>query len=379
MKQRLEQEKQFMAFLESKPELKAKYSSVLSDISLAYDELKSFNQKQTVIGQMMTGVDLIRIANRLKEFANNFQKDSASGDMKPSASSIAELRDFLTNTFKNINIATDKEVMTALLSFGADLPENQHVTFIRKIVGNKTGDAREKAIRTFVDDLYDDSQLTSIVGCEKLMTKSSEDILDDEFVQFVLDLDKDYSPLQARVMQFNTKINLLRGKLLSAWMAWKGPDIYPDANRTLRLTYGEIKSYNPRDAVHYNYITTLGGVMEKETGEDPFTVPAKLRQLWQTKDFSPYADQAAKDVPVAFLANLDITGGNSGSPVINGKGELIGLAFDGNWEAVVGDYIYQPELNRSINVDARYVLFVLDKFSGAKNILDELKIQGPNF
>ena len=158
-------------------------------------------------------------------------------------------------------------------------------------------------------------------------------------------------------------------------MVWKGADIYPDANRTLRFTYGQVKSYNPRDAVHYNYETTLGGVMEKETGEDPFIVPQKLRTLWEKKDFGQYADAASGDVPVAFLANLDITGGNSGSPVINGKGELIGLAFDGNWEAVVGDYIFQDLLNRTISVDARYVLFILDKYSDAKNILSELRVQ----
>src|SRR2546422_6760671 len=102
-------------------------------------------------------------------------------------------------------------------------------------------------------------------------------------------------------------------------MAWKGPDLYPDANRTLRLTYGKVKSYEPRDAVHYDYETTLRGVMQKETGADPFIVPAKLRDLWEKKDFGPYADPSVKDVPVAFIADLDITGGNSGSPVIKDR------------------------------------------------------------
>jgi len=116
-------------------------------------------------------------------------------------------------------------------------------------------------------------------------------------------------------------------------------------------------------------------VMEKETGEDPFVVLPRLRELWEKKDFGPYADPSLGDVPVAFIANLDITGGNSGSPVINGKGELIGCAFDGNWESVVGDYYYQDRYNRSINVDSRYILFVLDKFDGAENIIRELDIR----
>lgn len=376
--QRINQEKQFTEFLDSHPELKAEYGTLLSDIASMYNDLKSFNQKQIVLGQLMNGVDLIRIATRFRDFANNFTMDSTSKDMKPSATSIAELRDFITTTFKNLHIETDKELLTALILFAAELPVEQQVAVISKMVGNKTGEKRERAIKKFVNNLYDDTKLKTIEGCEKLMTKSAEDIRDDEFVQFVLDLDKDFVPLQERITQFNAKINFLRGKLLKAWMEWKGENIYPDANRTLRLTYGEIKSYKPRDAVHYHYLTALGGVMEKETGEDPFYVPPKLRQLWETKDFGTYADPYIQDVPVAFLANLDITGGNSGSPVINGKGELIGLAFDGNWEAVVGDYIYQPELNRSISVDSRYILFVLDKFSGAKNILDELQISFPH-
>jgi hypothetical protein len=167
----------------------------------------------------------------------------------------------------------------------------------------------------------------------------------------------------------------LRTELLQAWMQWKGTDLYPDANSTLRLTYGEVKPYNPRDAVHYDYKTTLTGLVDKGTGVDPFIVPEKLRSLWEKKDFGRYADPATGDVPVAFTANLDITGGNSGSPVINGRGELIGLAFDGNWEAVVGDYLFQEPLNRSINVDARFILFFLDKYSNAQNILGELVIR----
>ncbi len=194
-------------------------------------------------------------------------------------------------------------------------------------------------------------------------------------VKFASDLDKDNTLLQSAASAFNARIGMLRSKLLEAWMAWKGPDLYPDANRTLRLTYGKVKSYEPRDAVHYDYETTLRGVMQKETGADPFIVPAKLRDLWEKKDFGPYADPSVKDVPVAFIADLDITGGNSGSPVINGRGELIGVAFDGNWEAVVGDYVYQESLQRSINVDARYILFVLDKYSNAENILKELVIR----
>jgi len=370
---KMEEEKQFSEFLKTNPDLEKKCGTIITDIANLYEELKTFNQKQIILSQLMGSSDVLSLANRFRNLANSFTKDS-TGVLKPSESMYNDLKSALPNVYKNTNLDVDKKILTGILLKAAELPPNQRIEVIEKIVGNKVGEKREKAIREFVEDLYDDSKLTTIEGCNKLLNKDADDILDDAFVKFSNNLDKDYSQILTKVNAFNAKISLLRSKLLEAYMAWKGYDIYPDANRTLRLTYGTIKSYNPRDAVHYNFITTLSGVMEKETGEDPFVVPSKLRQLWEQKDFGKYVDSNINDVPIAFIADLDITGGNSGSPVINGKGELIGLAFDGNWEAVVGDYLYQEPLNRAINVDARYILFVLDKFSDAKNILNELVV-----
>ncbi len=149
---------------------------------------------------------------------------------------------------------------------------------------------------------------------------------------------------------------------------------YPDANSTLRLSFGTVEDYYPADAVHYDYVTHLSGVMQKEDPDnDEFIVPKKLKELYETKDYGPYAD-ADGTLVVCFLTNNDITGGNSGSPVMNAKGELIGLAFDGNWEAMSSDIAYAPGLQRTIVVDVRYVLFIIDKFAGATNIVDELTI-----
>jgi hypothetical protein len=150
---------------------------------------------------------------------------------------------------------------------------------------------------------------------------------------------------------------------------------YSDANFTIRLTYGQVLPYNPSDAVTYNYFTTLEGVIAKEDKSNPleFTVEEKLKELHSKKDYGRYADKDGR-LHVGFLANLDITGGNSGSPVIDGKGRLIGLAFDGNWEAMSGDVAFEPALQRCIAVDVRYVLFVIDKFAGCKHIMSELDI-----
>ena len=154
----------------------------------------------------------------------------------------------------------------------------------------------------------------------------------------------------------------------------KGEPIYPDANFTLRLTFGQVLPYSPRDGVIYDYYTTLDGVMAKEDPNNwEFEVPEKLKQLYKDKDFGEYALPNGK-LPVAFISNLDITGGNSGSPIMNGKGELIGLAFDGNWDAMSGDILFEPNYQRCISIDVRYLLFIMDKFGGAGYLLDEMNI-----
>ena len=149
---------------------------------------------------------------------------------------------------------------------------------------------------------------------------------------------------------------------------------YPDANFTIRLTYGNVKSYDPKDGVHYKWYTTTDGILEKENPDDAeFVVPAKLKELIQKKEFGRYA-MADGTMPVCFLTTNDITGGNSGSPVINGEGQLIGAAFDGNWESLSGDINFDNQLQRCIVVDIRYVLFILEKLGNCQHLINEMNI-----
>lgn len=150
-------------------------------------------------------------------------------------------------------------------------------------------------------------------------------------------------------------------------------NFYPDANSTLRLSFGKVSRYQPKDAVVYDYFTTMKGIMDKDDAKDvDFKVPEKLKQLYAKKDFGQYAVNG--DIPVAFITDNDITGGNSGSPVINGNGELVGIAFDGNWEGMTSDLMYDAQLQRCINVDIRYVLFVIEKYAGAGHLINEMTI-----
>jgi hypothetical protein len=199
--------------------------------------------------------------------------------------------------------------------------------------------------------------------------------LNDPFINFAKDLEKDREELRIKNKTFSGALNRLRPKLIQAYLDWRKGISYPDANGTIRFNYGEVKGYIPRDAVIYKYITTLTGVMEKNTGEDPFDAPKELQEVYQKKDFGSYVDKSLGDVPVDFLSTNDITNGNSGSAVMNGKGELVGLAFDGNYEAMTSDYEFDQKITRAIIVDIRYVLFLLDKVYHANGLLKELTIR----
>jgi len=150
--------------------------------------------------------------------------------------------------------------------------------------------------------------------------------------------------------------------------------MYPDANGTPRLSYGKVSDYSPSDGVNYNYFTTADGIIQKEIpGHPEFSIPEKLKKLILSNDFGKYADES--QLPVCFITNNDISGGYSGSPVLNAKGELVGCVFDGNWEALTNNIIYNAEKHRAIAVDIRYILFIMDKFADAKSILNEIKIK----
>ena len=245
------------------------------------------------------------------------------------------------------------------------------------------------AIYTFIDEKFkgDICAFTDEVF-ETSIYASKENMLDFIAKPKLKKMEKDLATkvtnsLYGMVMQMQAASNpeaddkLKRAKrLFVAGLREMNPEkaYYPDANFTMRLTYGRVLDYYPADAIRYDYVTTLYGVMEKEDPtNDEFIVPERLKELYEAKDYGQYADKDGNMV-VCFLTDNDITGGNSGSPVMNGDGELIGIAFDGNWEAMSGDIAFEPELQRTISVDIRYVLFVVDKFAGAGHLVEEMTI-----
>jgi hypothetical protein len=196
--------------------------------------------------------------------------------------------------------------------------------------------------------------------------------LDDPLLNLAADLEKEMKELREENKILSQEKLDLKKIFLDGLLDQRQGRIAPDANSTIRFTYGFIKGYAPRDAVFYFPQTTLKGVIEKETGEFPFHVPPKLKALHKKADFGQYIDKKLNDIPVCFLNTTNVTGGNSGSPALNAKGEQIGIIFDMTYESVTGDYLVIPELQRTISVDIRYVLFVTEKFSGAAHLIAEI-------
>jgi hypothetical protein len=267
----------------------------------------------------------------------------------------------LENLSDNLDVSADRRVF---------------VYFIGEL--SNAGFAAVDDVAGLTDRIFDGTKVTDTTARMEMFGKDVDGLraLDDPFIEFIAEIYEAQQALEDRYDAFSGALLELRPKLMALRNARRGRAVYPDANSTMRLSVGEVRGYRPSDAVSYHFQTTLGGVMEKHTGEEPFDAPPKLIELYDGRDFGPYVDPVAGDVPVCFLTTNDITGGNSGSPVLNRRGELIGLAFDGNYESISADYQFIPSLTRSIHVDSRYVLFVVDKFSGAQSLLDELDIVG---
>ena len=283
----------------------------------------------------------------------------------------AELEKALKGFYKDYNMPTDRRVAKRMFWIVKENCKELPSIFAEVIDKRFGGDTD-----AYVDYLYDNSvfadeqRALAAVASGKELKEDPAAVLSESIVGKMRELSKAQKEGRQKYADGHRLYiaGLMRMQPKKAWAS--------DANFTIRLTYGRILPYNPADGIRYNYYTTLKGVMEKENPENPteFTVPAKLKELYAAKDFGRYAN-AKGELPTCFLADCDITGGNSGSPVLNAKGSLIGLAFDGNWEAMSGDVAFEPELQRTIAVDVRYVLFVIDKFAGAGWLLDELQFE----
>jgi hypothetical protein len=366
----------FTRWLNSDPARKAKYGEVLSALNKAYQDLTATAQRDLLLQQLIGASDLLAIASFAQRAAAEKEKPDAERNPALGAAGIQRLRAQLAGVLAERNATSERELLAYLLRKAAELPAGQKIDFIEKRFGNLQGDARRRAEEDFARAVVDSKKYSTAEGLSGLLDLSSAQLreLHEPLVDVALEIGPEVQRISARQQVFNATVARWRPLLVQGMSEMKGGKLYPDANRTLRFSYGEVKGYVPRDAAIYLPFTSLSGVIEKDTGREPFDVPEKLKQLYRAKDFGPYGVNG--DVPVDFLSTTDIIGGNSGSPILNGRGEQVGIIFDGNYEGLGNDFFYNEEKGRAISVDIRYVFFLTDKFGGAGYILKELDIKG---
>ena len=361
-----EQEKKFAEFAKGKPE----YEGVVDKIDGIIAKRKPVSRQLEYLYEALSGAIEFGSPYMVMDNIKTALEERNDSLLTASKAQLEEVFNSIHN--KDYDHEVDRAVAKAILpALAQKLKPEELPTFYLTIRDKYKGD-----YNVFVDDLYDNSILANRTNFDKFMKKPTVKAIekDPATAYSRSKLEK----LNAVIMEnraLSNDLDLLHKAYIRGLGEMKLPvPSYPDANFTLRLTYGNVKSYDPRDAVHYNYYTTTDGILEKENPEDrEFVVPAKLKELILNKDFGRYA-MSDGTMPVCFLTTNDITGGNSGSPVINGEGQLIGCAFDGNWESLSGDINFNNNLQRCIALDIRYVLFILEKLGGCGHLIKEMNI-----
>ncbi|MFM6976334.1 MAG: S46 family peptidase [Sphingobacteriaceae bacterium] len=370
------QESEFTSWAASNPE----FANLMAEYQKAYQVYAPYAKHITYLSEGLLASAWVRNANQIASAvkAMSEKKDDATYQ-KQMQDNLSRALNVYANTY---NEKADKKIFTQILaSFYHDVPKAQQPKFIAAIVEKYPAANAEASFQKFTDDLWANSVLIDPAKAKAFIAAPSQEVLDKDlalaYARNLIAADYVKNNFGTIIADFQNTKNRLDNLYLKALLEKdKNKLFYPDANSTMRISYGQVQNYSPKDGVTYNIQTTIDGVMAKyKAGDDEFDLPKSLIDAYSRKDFGQYAENGT--LPVAFISNNDITGGNSGSPVINGDGELIGLAFDGNWEAMSGDIAFDKQYKRTISVDARYVLWCIDVLGGAKNIINELDLRKP--
>lgn len=364
LKKKRAMEQELRRWIQQTPDERADLLQLFTDLELAYKNRREVNRAQSYfVEAFLNGPELVQQALTILNFDFEGERDVVVANLKK-----------IVETYKNLDVDIDKEVFTAMLKEyrsqvdSAYLPEVYHT-----IATQYGGDDR-----AFVDSLYAHTQLATPRGLKRFLERDTTyQLLDDPAISLGIDLITKAFELNMQMQEPSVQID--RGeRLLNAAIRrfYASRNFYPDANFSMRLSFGTVCGYDPFDGAHYDYYTTTRGVLEKvraHEGDADFEVQPEFLSLLSSGDFGRYADENG-EMKVCFISNNDITGGNSGSAMFNARGELLGLAFDGNWEAMSSDILYEPDMQRCIGVDIRYVLFVIEKYGKASELIRELKI-----
>ncbi|HEX7847009.1 MAG TPA: S46 family peptidase [Chitinophagaceae bacterium] len=359
---------------------KAEYKNLFADWGKAYDAWRPYAKHRQYIIEGIKGSPLVTFATSLSQLEDALVKTNATqADLKKAIDAANKSR----ATFMEAeNKISDQNIVASTTKmFYEDVSKDQHPIGFFSGIKNAYGSLDdETTYKKYAADMFSKTMLLDDAKWNAFVAKPDALVLqgDPAYAHasaFNTNYNSKYLPKFDQFTAQNTEYGRLYLKGIMEMDPAKAKMMYPDATFTMRVSYGAVKSYRPRDAVFYDYVTTSKGLLEKyKAGDYEFDLPAKQIELLKKKDFGQYMDPTRKELVIGFISSNDITGGNSGSPVLNAKGELIGLAFDGNYEALSHKLAFDKDLNRTINVDIRYVLWCIDKLGGATNLINELKI-----
>ncbi len=360
-------EQEFTDWYSKTPALQKKYGKVLDNLKTNYEGMKKIATPFFYANLAGMSLNVVQIANQFGGLKDKLEKKNKPGIKESQEGCRAAVKEH----FKEFDLGIAKKTLAEMLRmYSTDVKKDELPSIFATIEKDYKND-----FTAFANAVYTTSVFATPENANRFIDNPSLKVFKKDLGW---QLAKSMEEAMGKYMSAYTAARANVGaanRLFIGGLREMNPGLvkYPDANSTMRMTYGSVLDYYPADAVHYDYFTTLKGVMQKEDPtNDEFIVEKKLKELFKTKDYGQYGENG--DMVVCFLTTNDITGGNSGSPVINGDGQLIGLAFDGNWEAMSGDIMFEPDMQRTICVDVRYVLFIIDKYAGAANLVKELTL-----
>jgi len=372
-KKRVE-EKELQQFINADAKRNELYGTILSEIENIYQEMRSQSEYELILDYLRQSSNMLSFSYTVYEAVRELKKPDLERESPYMERNFARTKEGLQMTAKNYFEPVDKIFFKEMLLRASRLPPVRRIPAVDSII---RGGYAETAVNQFIESAYKSSKLNDEIFLMDALTKSPEEIdqLHDPFIEFVKALYPSFQQLKETRQRREGALSKLSALFVDVKQQFQKKDFIPDANSTLRLTFGKIKGYSPADALYASPITTVKGIIEKTTGEEPYITPQKLIDLYNAKNFGRYMHKKKKDVPVALLYNLDTTGGNSGSPLLNAKGEVVGVNFDRAYEATINDYAWSEDYSRSIAVDIRYVLWVTEKFAGAEHLLKEMGVK----
>ena len=374
VERRRAQEAGLEKFIDADAARRVRYGSVLPEIGRIYAAMRAAFEYDMLLDYLRGSVNLLNAASTVFEASLERGKPDLERESRFMERNFPQTKQRLLLALRNYYEPTDKAILKELLLRAARLKEPNRIAALDELF---KGDFGEPAVDAFIQRSYAGSRMSDAKFVESLlvMTPAQLSAVSDPFLDLARALQPAVEANREKQKARRGELDPLFARLSEAEEAYQGKDFIPDANSTLRWTYGHVKGYEPADAVVYKPFTTLRGVLEKTTGREPYNTPAALLDLARARDFGAFEHPALHDVPVCLLYDTDTTGGNSGSPVLNARGELVGVNFDRTYEATVNDYAWSEDYSRSIGVDIRYVLWVAQKFGKAGSLLKEIGVE----